>query len=302
MPQRVPGPPRPAPAPPVPVPAAALADRYPPPRHRHPIAVACQLLAAHVASRMEYRVNFLLGVANGVGFQFSGLVFVWAVLHRFPSLGGWSFGEVAFLYALRLLGHSLHAPFLRNVAGVGELVRSGELDRLLLRPVHPLLLVVSQGFQVQAVGNLLVAGVVFYGAQAALDVEWSAARLAFFALALVGAVLIETGVQLFLSTLSVWLISSKSRLNDWADGLFSSFGSYPFTVLNRPLQVAFTFLLPLAFVAYFPAAHLLDRRDEGVIGIQPLFAYATPLVGLAVFAASLGFFDFALRHYRSSGH
>ncbi|MBI3973910.1 MAG: ABC-2 family transporter protein [Chloroflexi bacterium] len=279
-----------------------LADRYPPLVRTHALGLTLHLLAAHAASRMEYRANFLLGVVNGLGFQLAGLVFVWAVLHRFPSLGGWSFGEVAFLYALRLLGHSLYLPFLQNVVGLGELVQSGGLDRLLLRPVHPLLLVVSQAFQVQAVANLLVAGAVFYGAQAALDVAWSVPRLVFFVLALAGAVLIETGVHLFLSTLSVWLVSSKSRLNDWADGLFSSFGSYPFTVLNRPLQLAFTFLLPLAFVAYFPAAHLLDRRDEGVIGIQPLFAYATPAVGVVTLAASLAFFEFALRHYRSTGH
>ena len=281
---------------------AALAERYPPPARTGTPAVLLDLLAAHLASRMEYRVSFVLGVVNGLGFQLAGLVFVWAVLHRFPSLGGWAFGEVAFLYALRLLGHSLYAPFLQNVVGLGELVRSGGLDRLLLRPVHPLVLLVGQGFQVQAIGGALVAGAVFWAAQAEMRIAWSAARVAFLLLALFGAVLIEAGVQLFLSTLSVWLTSSKSRLNLWADGLFSTFGSYPFTVLNRPLQVAFTFLLPLAFVAYFPAAYLLDRRDEGVIGIQPWCAYASPLVGLAVFAASIGFFEYALRRYRSTGH
>jgi ABC-2 type transport system permease protein len=241
-------------------------------------------------------------VVNGLGFQLSGLVFVWAVLQRFPSLGGWTFGEVAFLYALRLLGHSLYVPLLQNVVGVGELVRTGELDRLLLRPVHPLLLVISQGFQVDAVANVLVAGAVFLRAQATLDVAWNGPRPALLVLVLLGALLIETGVQLFLSTLSVWLLSSKNRLNGWADGLFSSFGSYPFTVLNRPLQFAFTFVLPLAFVAYFPAAYLLGRRDDGVIGIPPWCAYAAPLVGLSVFTAAVAFFDFALRHYRSAGH
>ena len=127
-------------------------------------------------------------------------------------------------------------------------------------------------------------------------------QLAFFGLALLGAVLIETGVHLFLSTPSVWLISSRTRLNGWADSLFNSFGSYPLTVLDRPLQVAFTFVLPLAFLAYFPAAYLLDRRDHGVIGVQPAFALASPLVGLVVFAAALAFFEFALRRYRSTGH
>ena len=114
--------------------------------------------------------------------------------------------------------------------------------------------------------------------------------------------LIETGVHLFLSTLSVWLVSSRTRLNGWADSLFNSFGGYPLTVLDRPLQVAFTFVLPLAFLAYLPAAYLLDRRDHGVLCLQPAFALASPLVGLGVFAASLAFFEFALRRYRSTGH
>jgi ABC-2 type transport system permease protein len=262
------------------------------------------VFAMHIRARLEYRVDFLTGVLHGIGFQLVGLVFIWTVLHRFPDLAGWTFGEVAFLYALRLLSHSLYLPFLSNVTEIAELVRNGGLDRLLLRPVHPLLLVVTRTFQINAVGNVLTSVAVFWVAQNTLGIEWTPGRVLYLALALLGGVLIEAGVHLFLSSLAVWIVDTR-RLNSWVGGLFNSFGNYPLTIYNHALQFGFTFVLPLAFVAYFPATLLLDREDEGavgLVGIQPLLAYATPVVGVVVFGLAMAFFAFALRRYRSTGH
>ncbi len=265
------------------------------------MALAALLVRAHVRARMAYRLDFLIGVLHAVGFQLTGLAFVWTVLQRFPDLGGWRVGEVAFLYALRLLSHSLYAPLLGNVTALSDLVRSGELDRLLLRPVHPLLLLVTRRLEVSAAGDLLLAGAVFWAAQDALGVAWTPSRLGYLALAVAGGALLEAGVHLLLSSLAVWLVDAEA-LNRWARQLFGTFGAYPLTVYPRLLQAGFTFLLPLAFVAYFPATLLLDRRDSGVVGVQPLFGYAAPAVGGLVFAAAVAGFGLALRHYRSTGH
>ena len=39
--------------------------------------------------RLEYRLDFAMGVLHGIMYQLVGVVFIWAVLTRFPSLGGW---------------------------------------------------------------------------------------------------------------------------------------------------------------------------------------------------------------------
>ena len=279
-----------------------LADRYPPLPHGGAVALALRLFLLNIRGRLEYRLDFLMGVLHGIAYQLVGVAFIWAVLTRFPSLGGWSLGEVAFLYALRLLIHSLYLPFLWNVMTLSSQVRQGELDRLLLRPVHPLLLVITRTFQINAVGDLLTALVLFWGAQSAVGIEWTLAKVGYLVLVLAGGVLLETGVQLAISSLSIWLVHAE-RINWWADTAFNSFGNYPLTVYGGAVRFAFVFILPLAFVSYFPATVILEREAElAALSLSPALAYGAPAAGVVVFALALGFFRFALTRYRSTGN
>jgi ABC-2 type transport system permease protein len=279
-----------------------LAEMYPPLSGRGLPALTLRLCVLNVKAAVEYRLDFLFSVLQGITYQLIGILFIWAVLTRFPSLGGWEFGEVAFLYALRLLSHSVYLPFLWNLIGLSDLVRQGELDRLLLRPVHPLLLVVTRTFKIVALGDLTVAVAVFAVAQSALRIDWSAGQLLSLVLVLAGGALIEAAVQLFAGSLAVWLVNA-TRLHWWADEVFNTFGHYPLTIYDRALQLGFTYLVPLAFVAYIPATAILGRQDElRTVGLSPLVAYGTPIVGVLTAGLALAFFHFALGRYQSTGN
>lgn len=280
------------------LPTSALAEAYPPLLGRGLPLLALRLVALNLSARLEYRLDFAFSVLHGVADQVVGFIFIWAVLNRFPNLGGWTLGEVAFLYGMRVLSHGLYLPIFRNLIEIPEMVRTGELDRLLLRPVHPLLLVVTRALHVSALGDLVTGFAMFWVAQRLISIEWTAASVIFLMLALGGGVLIEAGAKLAVGSVSVWIINTE-RLNRWITEIFSSFGSYPLTIYGRTLRFAFTFVLPVGFVAYYPATVLL-RRDDG-IELHPLVGYATPIIGLVVFAAALGLFDLALRRYTSTG-
>src|SRR5205085_926738 len=82
--------------------------------------------------QMEYRFNFVVSVVMGLVYQLTGFVFVWVLIVRFSDLGGWTLGEIAFLYGLRLLLHALRGICFGNVGREMEwLVRFGEFDRML---------------------------------------------------------------------------------------------------------------------------------------------------------------------------
>ena len=60
-----------------------------------------------------------------------------------------------------------------------------------------------------------------------------------------------------------------------------------------------TFLVPIAFVAYFPATVLLGRTDE--LQVSPLFAFAAPLAGVVWLSVAVLVFNRELGQYQSSG-
>lgn len=76
--------------------------------------------------------------------------------------------------------------------------------------------------------------------------------------------------------------------------------AYPLSIFGSVLAWVFTFLVPLAFVAYLPATVLLDRTAE--LQVTPLLAYVAPLAGVIWLAVAVGVFNSQVGSYQSAGH
>jgi ABC-2 type transport system permease protein len=261
--------------------------------------IAWTLWLATVKSALQYRANFILGVTMGLVYQCTGFVFIWVVLNRFQSVGGWSLGEVAFLYGLRLMMHALNGFFSGALFGVQWQVRQGEFDRYLVRPLAPLVQLLSQHAPPSALGDLLGGALLFAAATTLVAVSWTPAALLYLVLAILGGALVEFAMRLICSALAFRFLSSAPALY-LLDEIFSNFGNYPLTIFGSVLQFLLTFGLPLAFMAYFPAVVLLERTGE--LQVHPAFAYGAPVVGMLWMVLGLLVFGREMRYYQSAGH
>ena len=81
--------------------------------------------------------------------------------------------------------------------------------------------------------------------------------------------------------------------------LLGTFGSYPLNVLPRAVGGLLTYGLPLAFVAYFPAAVLTGHGHD--TGAPYWLAALSPLVGVAAYLGSRVLWRWSLRHYAGIG-
>lgn len=254
---------------------------------------------AGLRSALQYRTDTFIIVVMALVFQGTGFAFAWVVLTRFESIGGWTLGEIAFLYGLRLVVHAVAGVLAGPFFGLQEQVRSGEFDRYLVRPVSPLLQFMTQRVQVSIIGDLLGGVAVFLGANTLIRIDWSPLALLFLALAILGGAFVELASRILVGALSFRFLASASVLY-LADSLFSTYGNYPLTVFGSALSAVFTFVVPLAIVAYFPATVLLDRTAE--LQVSPVIAYLTPLIGIVWLAISIQCFRRQMGHYQSAGH
>lgn len=257
------------------------------------------LLLAAFRSQLQYRGNLLLSMIGGVLFQTAGLAFVWVVVSKFGGIGGWSLAEVAFLYGLRLMAHAVFTAPLSQIFLLDLVVREGEFDRYLVRPVGALVQLVTRGVQLSVFGDLVAGAAVLATAAQLVDVDWTPPALAFLVMAVAGGALVEAAVQLAVSTLSFRLVSVRS-IRVTIDQIFGTFSGYPLSIFPTAVRFGVTFLLPLAFVAYLPATVLLDRTGE--LSVSPWFAYLSPLAGGLLFYAAYLFWRRQTRHYNSTGH
>ena len=252
---------------------------------------------ASIRGAMQYKVNLLVMIATGMVYQGTGFAFVWVVLQRFPSLAGWTLAQVAFLYGLRLVAHAVWLVPMHAIVGIEWVVREGAFDRYLLRPLNPLVqLLTTRSARVGGLGDLLAGVGILVAAAVAADVRWTPGVIGLAVLAILGGAMIEGGIQLAIASLSFRLLS-VFQISHFVDDIFSRFGSYPLKVFGGAAEWVLTWVVPVAFVAYVPASVILDQEMR----LAWWAALLPPLIGLVIFAVAYRIWERQLRHYQSTG-
>jgi ABC-2 type transport system permease protein len=262
-------------------------------------ATIATLWLAGLRSGLQYRTDTLVVVVMALVFQGTGFAFVWVVLSRFPTIGGWSLGEIAFLYGLRLTIHAVAGAIAGPVFSLEDVVRSGDLDRYLVRPIHPLIAFLTRRVEVSILGDLIGGLAIFAAANAALGIAWTPLAIVYLGLAIVGGAMAEVAWRILVGAVTFRLLASAS-LEFLVDSLFSTYGNYPLLIFGRTLEWLFTFLVPIAVIGYLPSALLLDRTSE--LAVSPVVALVAPLIGVVWLIVAWRIFSGELRHYQSAGH
>lgn len=252
-----------------------------------------QFVLQNLQGKAEYKLDFWLGVFGSLMMQASGIAFIWVVFAHIPNLNGWSFYQVAFIYGLAALPKGLTELFFDGVWYLPAMVRLGDLDRLLVRPVNPLYHLLADKVETHGLGHLIVGGLVIAEASQQLGLNWDAARLAYFFLAVVCGALLYLSVNLCSACLAFW--TTELRGASLLPYSFSEFAKYPITIYPRWIQTIITWLLPFAFTSFFPATYLLGQED------WHLFAYLLPVVTAAFLIVAYRLWRYGLNKYQGVG-
>ncbi|MEM9418819.1 MAG: ABC-2 family transporter protein [Planctomycetota bacterium] len=245
-----------------------------------------------VSAEMEYRANFVLtAIQSSLGL--AGAVFVlWSLFRTGYQLGGWTWPEALLVVAAYTLLDGLQNTLLApNRQQVGEMVREGTLDFVLLKPIDTQFWLSVRHVKIWGVPNLVlgVALAVFAWSQLDPSVGFLG-LLRFIPPMLIGFVIVYA-LGYLLSTLTIWFV----KLNNITIAMQSLLeaGRYPVTAYPHAYRIFFTFILPVAFMTTVPAQ--LVTGDAGFLVLLVALGVAVGLLLL-----SRGFWRFALRHYTSA--
>ena len=257
-----------------------------------------QYWRVNLLTMVEYRANFLMWLGFAIVYHGVAIAALYVTLHQFPSMNGWDFRQMFFLYALWMAGHELHNVAFFNVVSVPEFVREGRFDRFLVRPLDTLFQVITVPQQISPDGFIL-AVVTLVAATSIAGVRVDAMLLLFVPLVVLGGALIDLGISLTVATMSFWFVQVDTLR--WAVmSLEQDFTRYPISIYGRGVRLVLTFVFPFAFMNYFPATYFLQKAETG-LHLNPAVGLLTPAIGLAWFVVSYAFWRIGLRHYQGTG-
>jgi ABC-2 type transport system permease protein len=267
---------------------------------RHALSLYRRLISIQIRSQLQYRAPFVLDVVALALVTGLGILTLAFVFEHFGSIAGWNLAEVAFLYGLVEFSFGLMDMLFSGFdpQSFGRQVRMGLFDQLLLRPVNLTLQVLGSDFVLRRIGRIIQGGVVLLIAMTWVEVSWTAGKLLYLPLVVLGQVCFFGGLFVIGATLSFWTIDSLEAVNIFTYG-GSEMISYPMHIYQDWMRRFFTFVLPAIFLNYYPALFFLEKSDPLQM---PAFApFLSPAVGLGVLAAALAFWNFGIRHYQSTG-
>jgi ABC-2 type transport system permease protein len=253
-----------------------------------------EYLKQYMKARLAYRLDLIVKFITDLFSQSFNLVFIIVVFAHTKQLGGWNQAEVIFIYGYFLLPWAIFGTFFNLWSFNDRYIIKGELDRVLTRPVHSLLQIIMESMTPESlIGVITGLAVMGYGASQ-LDLVWAWYDPPLMILFVLGGVLVYGGIFISLTSISLYT-DSKTDIQPIVFNV-SNYGRYPVNIYNRIVQFVLTWILPFAFVGFYPASFLLDRGDWRI------YAYLTPIVGIVYFAIAVMLWNRGIRHYRGAGN
>jgi ABC-2 type transport system permease protein len=250
-------------------------------------------VARYCLSReLEYRTNLAFNVLRETLYALLQIAFVDIIFLNVDAIGDWTANRMLVLMGTyTFVANTTYALFWETMTSLSSLINTGELDLVLTKPISAQFYV-----SVRRIAFMNLAPAIF-----GLGITgWGIARLGFVPSFIDVAAYVVLCVCAVAVCYALWFCSVlgafwAGRLSN-AGAIFEpvvSMARVPTSVLAGPLRLAFTFVLPLAFVGTVPAQAILGVAEPWHV------PYA---VGLAVASVTVSnrLWHRALRAYSSA--
>ena len=226
-------------------------------------------LAMHLKGELEYRVNFILSFLSQILVFFTYYFIILALFTKFDHIKGFTLYEVLLCFSIIQFGFSFNEVFARGVDRFDNLIIRGDFDRLLLRPRSIILQVLCSDSDFVKSSRLIQAIIVMIVALVHLHVEWNIWKVITLILMLFSSCVIFFGIFLAAAAYCFFTVQGLEVRNVFTDG-GKHMAQYPIGVFQKGFVWFFTFIIPYAFVNYYPLLFFLGRKESSLYAFSPL--------------------------------
>ena len=262
------------------------------------IALYLRYIGVSMRSQMQYKASFVMGLVGYFILNLGEFVAVAALFLHFGTLKGWTLPQAGLLYGIVSLAFASAEAAARGFDTFPAMVKTGEVDRLLLRPRSTVLQLLGREFQLLRIGRFAQGLLILLWSASKLGAIWTPSKVALVVSSVFGGACMFAGLFVLQATISFWTIESLELMNTMTYGGVET-AQFPLSIYAPWFRRFFTFVVPLACINFFPSMAILGRAEA--FGIPIAACWLSPLVGFVFLLASFQAWRFGLRHYTSTG-
>lgn len=272
---------------------------------------------------MTFRGNLLITIVTR-GFWFAAQLILFDIIYRnVNSINDWTRDDYfAFMATGMLINAIVETFFMPNCANFSELIRNGNLDFVLLKPIDTQFLVSFEKVNLAMLNQILLAGALLcYSLFKIPDLELAMTVfqnliqtgqwLSLFVICCQGTgqilmycLLLAVGVAFFYSLMialassSIWFGRNQGLYDFWF--YITVFARYPRSIYSgsptgEVIRFAFSYVIPILLVVTVPARFLLSKALE-----PSWISFVAVFATLVLLLISRFIFTWSLNSYRSA--
>ena len=264
------------------------------------IKIALQSLKMSILTRMQYRLDSIVATLAVFVRESTNIIVIYLALLKFDKINGWNVNEMLFLFSILFLTYAFVVSLFADLRDFSCMIREGRFDRLLVRPRGLLFQLILNNADLMASAGHGTLGVLLFLISAnRVGITWDFSTILYYIGAIIGGVLIQGGMFILFSALSFYFVETNSirEIFYWN---MRKFAGYPISIYNKLIQGLMIYVVPFAFVNYFPAQYLL--RKEDMANYNEVYMYIAPAVGVVIYLAAYGFWRISVKRYKSTGN
>ncbi len=245
---------------------------------------------------LAFRSNFLLKVLVELIWLGILLTFFKTIFAKSSNVAGWNEQEYLFFvgsyYALEGFVETF---FLENCIEFSELVRSGNLDFCLLKPIDPQFFITLRKVDWSTAPKILLGFFMLAYSLTEINKPFELWKIPVFAGLFLSGCSLAYSFLLCLTSLSVWMVRNQSLMEVW--WLFTNLMRYPRQIYDTPwalpIRMVFGFIIPALLAVSIPAEFAVKQVEFGML-------FFLVIASVFFFKISRMFFNYSLKHYRSA--
>ena len=253
-----------------------------------------------IQTQLQYRFSLFMDIISTAMFSVTEMGGLILILQQIGSLSGWSLWELVFLYAIAEASFGWMDMIFSGFDPdfFAPQVRSGDFDKLLLRPYPITLQVISSQFKLRRLGRIFTGTALLVIAASHLSMPWTIGNILYVVMIIISQVMLFGSLFIFGSTITFWTIERVEMMNIVTYGGREVI-SYPMDIFPQWMRQFYIFVIPFIFFNYYPGLYLLGKPDP--LGMPAISPFLAPVLGVLFLLLALRFWKFGVNHYQSTG-
>lgn len=257
------------------------------------ISLYLSFLGISLKEILIYRIDCIVGIFSQLIVQLVSLIFIFIVFQNTENIAGWNFKQILLLYGITRISIGIEGYCFDSLYDIGpKYIRNGDFDKILLRPVHPLISIIGSSREFVSIADVILGLIITIYMLVQLSIPITIILiLKIMLFSIVGALIIGA-INTIFSISSFWTYRSNEVI--WSFYRMYTFTEYPIDIYNIFIKILITIILPFAFVAYYPTMNYL--------GLNTYMIYLSPIVMIILWIVAVKVWNLALKKYRSTGN